>query len=227
MQTDVVISETLGNYALEEHMLETLMDAKRFLKPGGTMIPSSLTQFVCPVISPRPWDEINVWKSVGYDLKFPAAESITLQNMYVKTLMTDELLPNGTLVWDTIDFRKSEKSVRTAKLTWKLPKPAVRGSEEPSGSRGETIYGFALSWKCELIPGISLSTKPGDPLTHWEQIFLPVLLPYTMKQSETLSLKLTSDTCYKVGVNLHWEVERIGSGSIDRQILDMRNGLLD
>ena len=35
-KVDVVVSETLGNYALEEHIIETLADAKkRFLKPGG------------------------------------------------------------------------------------------------------------------------------------------------------------------------------------------------
>ena len=192
VQTDIVISETLGNYALEEHMLETLMDAKRFLKPGGTQVPSGLTQFVCPVISSRPWDEINVWKNVGHGLTFPSAESITLQNMYVKTLMTDELLPNGTLVWDTIDFRKSEKSVRNAKVTWKL-------------SKSEVIYGYALFWKCELVPGISLSTKPGDALTHWEQIFLPLLKPISVKANDQLQLQLTSDSRPHIGMRVTWK----------------------
>jgi protein arginine N-methyltransferase 1 len=52
-KADVVISETLGNYALEEGLLETLVDARRFLKPGGTLIPAGLTQFVAPVLSSR------------------------------------------------------------------------------------------------------------------------------------------------------------------------------
>jgi protein arginine N-methyltransferase 1 len=35
-KVDVVVSETLGNFAFEEHMIETLADAKkRFLKPRG------------------------------------------------------------------------------------------------------------------------------------------------------------------------------------------------
>ena len=110
VQADVVISETLGNFALEEHMLETLMDAKRFLKPGGALIPSSLRQFVCPVIAPRLWKEINVWKDIPFDLRWTAAEEMTLQNMYVKTVRPEELLSYGTQEWDRMDFQKKRRA---------------------------------------------------------------------------------------------------------------------
>ena len=42
-KADVVVSETLGNFALEEGLLETLVDARRFLKPGGVLIPLALS----------------------------------------------------------------------------------------------------------------------------------------------------------------------------------------
>ena len=52
LQVDVIVSETLGNYALEENIIETLNDARRrFLKPGGIVIPSAITQYVVPVIA--------------------------------------------------------------------------------------------------------------------------------------------------------------------------------
>ena len=40
-QVDVVVAEVLGNLALEENALETLADARRFLKEGGTLIPGA------------------------------------------------------------------------------------------------------------------------------------------------------------------------------------------
>ena len=52
-QVDVAVAEVLGNFAYEEDVLETLRDARRFLKPGGTLIPHSITQWAAPVTSDR------------------------------------------------------------------------------------------------------------------------------------------------------------------------------
>ncbi|MEK7591183.1 MAG: methyltransferase domain-containing protein [Patescibacteria group bacterium] len=214
VQADVVISETLGNFALEEHMLETLMDAKRFLKPGGALIPSSLRQFVCPVIAPRLWKEINVWKDIPFDLRWTAAEEMTLQNMYVKTVRPEELLSYGTQEWDRMDFQKKEKSIREATVRWTVA--------------GDTaVYGFALFWECELLPGITLSTSPTKPATHWGQIFLPVGNPLKFQQSDEMQLTLRSDTRLKTGVILRWGIRQTRGGrTVAEQSLDMGKGLL-
>ena len=64
-QVDVVVAEVLGNFAYEEDVLETLRDARRFLKPGGTLIPRSLTQWAAPVTSDRFERDPASWQSVG------------------------------------------------------------------------------------------------------------------------------------------------------------------
>src|ERR1044071_9581036 len=50
-RVDVVVAEVLGNFAYEEDVLETLRDARRFIKPDGTLIPHSLAQWAAPVTS--------------------------------------------------------------------------------------------------------------------------------------------------------------------------------
>jgi predicted RNA methylase len=46
---DLVISETIGNQGFDEGIVPILIDArKRFLKPGGAMIPSVVSLFVAP-----------------------------------------------------------------------------------------------------------------------------------------------------------------------------------
>ncbi len=48
-KVDVIVSETLGSFALDENTLPTLIDArKRFLKKDGIIIPQSLTLYVAP-----------------------------------------------------------------------------------------------------------------------------------------------------------------------------------
>ena len=73
-RVDVVVSETLGNYAFEENIIETLADARtRYLKPGGTMIPEGVTQMMAPIMAERLHDELTVWDKVGYSLEIGRA----------------------------------------------------------------------------------------------------------------------------------------------------------
>ncbi|NOS68005.1 MAG: ribonucleotide-diphosphate reductase subunit beta, partial [Candidatus Peribacteraceae bacterium] len=189
-KTDVVVSETLGNFALEENIIETLNDARRFLKPGGTMIPCGLKQFIAPVIAPRLYEELNVWNKLG-NLDFSFAKELCMNNMYVKDVSPDDLLDKGTL-WDEVDFTKENTSIRTADMKW-------------TAEKGFTVYGFAVWWESLLVPGVTLTTSPLAPSTHWKQIYFPVIDPLDVKTGQTVTLKLTSDSRYEVKINVGWE----------------------
>ncbi len=214
-KADVLVSETLGNYALEENILESIEDGKRFLKPSGIVIPSTITQYVCPVVSDRLKKDVDVWPDIGFDLVFDEARDISLHNMYVKTVRPEDLLKNGTQEWDTVDFSKKNKSIRTGKILWK--------------PEGVTIEGFALWWVSELAPGVSLSTAPDQPLTHWEQIYLPLSEPLKTVKGSVVELTLTSDSRYEVKINLEWRARLLdASGKVlSDQSFDMQKGYLN
>lgn len=226
-KVDVVLSETLGNYALEENIIETIQDAKRFLKPKGIIIPGKIRQCVCPVISDRLMKDIDIWSNVGFDLDFTEAREVCLHNMYVKTFLNSDLLHAKDAIreWDVIDFhpmhqqrglpgRGTEKrisSIRSATLLWKDT---------------ATVYGFALWWEAELVPGITLSTSPFAPPTHWEQIFLPLPMPVHLKEGERIELTLVSDTRLRVKINLTWTVRHLSTSGrvLSEQRMDMKRG---
>ncbi len=215
-KVDLVISETLGNYALEENLLETLVDARRFLKPGGAMIPSALQQFVAPVVRPRLQAEIDVWPRVGFGLDFAAAREIALNNMYVKTLRPDELAGAAAArAWDELEFHPAgaaPESLRRSVVKWDELAPA-------------TVQGFALWWEVELVPGISITTSPYAPATHWEQIYLPLLEPAEVRAGDTLEVQLISDT--RAQVRLSWQTRVVRRGrAISSQSQDLRKGRL-
>lgn len=214
-QFDVVMSETLGNYALEENIIEIMNDAKRFLKKGGTMIPQRIDQYVCPVIGNRLINDIDIWGDIGFDLDFGQAREVSLHNMYVKKMEKKDLWPKGEQKWDTVELTKAPKSVRTGTAKWKA-KSAV------------TVSGVALWWEALLVPGVTLSTSPFSKPTHWDQIFLPFLEPVSLKAGETLEVKLRSDTRLEVKIHLQWEAKVIGkngkAGSVQK--MDMQKGFL-
>ena len=212
-KADVVVSETLGNYALEEGIIDTMNGAREYLKKGGTVIPCAVAQFACPVVSPRVQKEIDVW-NVGYGLDFEKARRVSLQNMYVKTLQRSDLLDGGKAAkkWDELDFRAENGNVRHADVRW-------------TAKRAMTVHGFALWWESTLAPGVKLSTSPLAKPTHWEQIYLPLLAPVTCAKGDVLSVSLHSDTSPDVKIRLVWETSVAGrDGSLQRS--DTQEGLL-
>ncbi|MES0875261.1 class I SAM-dependent methyltransferase [Sinimarinibacterium thermocellulolyticum] len=197
LAVDIVVSETLGNFALEEGFLETAVDARRFLKPGGCILPSRLRQYAAPVIVDRLQRDIDIWPTVGFELDLTAAREISLNNMYVRSITAEDLGDaSHTQCWDDLDLRPDRPappSRRSRTLRWTADRA------------GQRIAGFALWWEAELVPGISLSTSPYAAPTHWEQIYLPLLRALALEAGDVVELELTCDTRPEVGVRLVWK----------------------
>ena len=122
-RVDLIVCETLGNYALEENIVETLNDARaRFLKPGGKIVPAAIRQFVCPVVSGRFLTELSAWDSVGYGLDLGPAKTMSLNNIYVRTFEAGELLEGAAAVrmWDGLAFDRHNKTTRAGEASWTL-----------------------------------------------------------------------------------------------------------
>lgn len=214
-KADVIVSETLGNYALEEGIIGTMNEARAYLKKGGSLIPASLRQFACPVVRPRIQRSIDAW-DVGYDLDLGAARRVSLQNMYVKTLRPADLLRGGKAAkeWDAIDFRRDNADVREATVAWKAATPF-------------TAHGMALWWHASLDPRTAVTTSPLAPTTHWEQIYLPLLEPARVARGETLRVSLHSDTRPDVRIRMRWTVRVLAGKTVRHsQECDTQAGLI-
>ncbi len=215
---DVAVSETLGNYAFEENIIETLGDARdRYLEPGGVLIPGKVTQMVCPVVSTKLHADLTTWDSVGFGLNFAAAREMGLNNIYVRWLVANDLLDDGkaALLWDKVDLAKATKTTRIGTAAWAMKAPA-------------TISGFAIWWTAELVEGLSLGTGPFDPRTHWEQLYLPAAEPFEVRKGETLAARLRSTTSYGQGTNVTWTLAVTDSKGRERikQAMDLSKGFL-
>lgn len=191
-KVDLIVSETLGNYPFEENIIETLNDARRrFLKRGGAIIPQRIEQYVAPVVAPRIHRELSAWERAGFDMGF--AQTMSLNNIYVRTLATKELLDGAASaqMWDAVDLMRENRTSRKGEASWKLT------TDGP-------VYGFATWWVAELAPGIALSTAPGASRTHWEQLYFPLLQPLETKAGETVAVALRSRTSFEAGTHVAW-----------------------
>jgi protein arginine N-methyltransferase 1 len=213
---DVVVAEVLGNFAYEEGVLETLRDARRFLAPGGTLIPQSIVQWAAPVTADRFERDFRTWRDVGHGLDWTDAERVTRNNMYVFAIEPKDLLLDAPpSAWDTLEFSGDIDSRRAGRVTWTLKSNA-------------TIFAFALWWECTLVPGVVLSTSPLGERTHWDQIYLPLLEPLTGRSGDEVSLAVSSETGGdESGIDVRWTVEhRRGAATVSHQSLDIAQGFL-
>jgi hypothetical protein len=215
-RVDVVVSETLGNYALEENIIATLADAGlRHLKDGGVMIPARIRQLVVPVVSDRVHRELVAWDEVGFGLDLSDARKMSLNNVYVRSFAAGELLDGGAAakVWDTVTLGSDTGSARKGEVSWKLDAP-------------QTVYGFAYWWEAELIEGVKLSTAPDAPRTHWEQLYFPLEMPMALEAGESVLVTLRSTSSEEAGTHLAWtsvHFDRDGASKV-RQAMDLDKG---
>jgi hypothetical protein len=217
-KVDIVISETLGNYPLEEDIVATLKDAKkRHMKPGGVMIPRYVRQFVAPVVAARVHKELMAWDRVGYDLDFTPARIMSMHNIYVRTFTMSDLMAGGQGIvqWDEIDLANSPSSHR-------------KGDADFLAKVAETVHGLAIWWTADLADGVTLSTAPDAPRTHWEQLYLPLFEPMAVKPGERIGVALRSRTTAENGTTLTWTATHTDAKGrqLSRQALDLEKGYL-
>ena len=214
-RVDVVVAEVLGNFAYEEDVLETLRDAQRFLRPGGTLIPASIEQRIAPVTADRFERDLGSWRDVGFGLDWSDAERMTRNNMYVFAIEPKDLLADAVLSWDSLDFRGGIESRRGGRVAWQL-------------REAHAIFGFALWWDCTLAPGVVLSTSPYAPRTHWDQIYLPLLTPIDAEPGDEVAAAIETETGGdESGIEVRWTVRhsREGRQSVE-QTLSIASGWL-
>jgi protein arginine N-methyltransferase 1 len=207
-RVDVVVAEVLGNFAYEEDVLETLRDARRYLRPGGTLIPSSIVQWVAPVTADRFDRDLRTWRDVGYGLDWSDAEQMTRNNMYVFAIEPKDLLAHSAATWDTLDFNGPIASHRSGRAAWRA-------------ADRRQLFGFALWWDCTLAPDVTLSTSPYAPRTHWDQIYLPLLEPIVAEPGDDIAVAIECETGGAAsGIAVRWSVrhERGGRALGDQQL---------
>jgi protein arginine N-methyltransferase 1 len=181
------------------------------------IIPHAVEQFVCPVTSERFYRQLAAWDDVGFGLDFAPAKTMTLNNIYVRTFEPGDLLGEAAAAraWDKLTFDKRNKTTRSGEASWPADRPIK-------------VYGLALWWKAELVEGVTISTGPLDPRTHWEQLYLPALTPIALAAGHTLTARLRSTTSYERGTNVTWTlvVSDPSGCEVKRQALDLEKGFL-
>jgi len=174
---DVLVSETLGSFGVEENTLPFTIDARRrLLKPGGAMLPRRLRVFLAPIEAPQSWERLGFWLDVAGIDYAPAVDEI-LSRMSLADVTPDQLLA-APRVYADLDLRTLESPSLDSTVLF------------PIRRRG-AVHGLAGWFEAELADGVAIRTGPDDPSTHWRQAFFPVRDPVPLREGDFMEVTLS------------------------------------
>ena len=175
-RADVLVSETLGSFAIDENTLPFTRDVReRLLVPGARMIPRELELFLAPVEVPEEHRLASFWDDV-YGFDFSAARRQMLSRMRVA-----DVSPKAPLASPQRSARIDLAADDRTGIAVRHLFPIVRAG---------TAHGLAGWFTAKLCEAVSIHTAPGRPSTHWRQAFFPFHAPVDVVEGDVMEVKL-------------------------------------
>ena len=200
-RVDVIVSEWLGGFGIDEGMLPPVVAARdRWLKPGGSMIPHSVTAWTALVHDRYLGDTLEFLQHNPY--------GVDLQGLIDRTV--NEIFYSGTFRHLLASDRRSEP----ARL-WTTNADSVQLDEAQAPHQAEVLLpipepgianALALWFGAELAPGISLSVGPGDPPTHWGMTTAPLRSPVELTPGMVVRARVRNTLARPIGTWTSWAI---------------------
>ncbi|XP_023015616.1 arginine methyltransferase 4 isoform X1 [Leptinotarsa decemlineata] len=222
-KVDIIISEPMGYMLYNERMLESYLNAKRWLVPGGKMYPSRgdlhIAPFTDDALYMEQYSKANFW----FQTCFHGVNLSALQNCAVKEYFRQPIV-------DTFDVRICmSKSLRHVVDFLEAEETDLHTIDVPLEFHileSGTCHGLAF-WFDVAFTGsqqtIWLSTAPTEPLTHWYQVRCLLEQPLLLKQGQVLTgrvlLLANKRQSYDVTIELNVE----GTTQTSKNTLDLKN----
>ena len=173
---DVLVSETLGSFALDENTLGFTIDVRnRLLGDGGRMVPQRLEPWLAPASLPDQFEKVLFWRDVaGFDYS-PAVDEM-LSRMSLASVLPEQLmaLPQA---FAHIDLRTAEADRVGAKRLFPIRQAGL-------------VHGLAGWFRAWLTDEICIDTAPGKDATHWRQAVFPYREPVQVIAGDVMEVTL-------------------------------------
>lgn len=216
---DVLVSETLDSNGIGENTHVAMADAaRRFLAPGGRVIPERLDLFVALGESAEASAYAAAWSEAGTRYGLPYADIDGLLAGVSLTAHCPAMLTGdpatgvpGWQPWQSIDLARNDFRLHTV-----VPLRAA--------SPG-TVRGVMTAWRARLLAGIELSSLPADPPTHWKQCFMNLANPIAVERGDQFIFEIAFAESREPGVRFDMRLHHARAADRERFIAGLPAGL--
>jgi protein arginine N-methyltransferase 1 len=195
---DVLLTETMGNTGLDEGILGALLDARRWLRPGGAIVPRALSLMAAPAEFPPALARHDFWSTRPFGLELQSVARSVANAFHAVDIDPASLLSAGG-VMARVDFQTVDRC-------------AVRGVGTFSAERRGRLAGLAVWFRAELAPGVSIENAPGGAYPSWKQSFFPIDTPLDVEDGDTIDVRIDTYD----GIEWRWSVTVNGSARIEQ-----------
>jgi type I protein arginine methyltransferase len=205
-RVDVIVSEWLGGFGIDEGMLVPVIVARdRWLKAGGVMIPRLVMAWAALVHDRYLGEMVEFLRDNPYGLRF--------DDLVEKTV--NEIFYSGTFRHLAGRDKRSEASRLWTTDTGLIPVQQAQAPHEAETVLPVRDYGtanaLALWFSAQLAPGISLSVGPGDPPTHWGMTTAPLRSPVELTPGMVVRTRVRTVPARPAGTWTSWAVALPGA----------------
>jgi hypothetical protein len=177
-RVDVVLTDQIGRLGFEAGIFQYFDDAiRRFLKPGGRLIPSGLQLWIAPVTCPENWEHNQFWLRAPVGLNFQAAYGIASNTGYPVNFMPQQLLAKPAVAC-SVDLHHLNPD------TW-------TGSAEFEIQQQAELHGMGGWFQAQLSPSVTMTNSPlaADRINR-RNVFLPIEKPVTVSPGDKVIAKI-------------------------------------
>ena len=206
-RVDVIVSEWLGGFGIDEGMLGPVIAARdRWLKPGGLMIPRSVTA----------WTALVHDRYLGETVEFLLANpyGINLEGLVEKTV--NEIGYSGTFRHLAAADLRSEPAALWTTVAGSISMSEAEAPHEAEVTLRAPASGeanaLALWFTADLAPGVSLAVGPGDPPTHWGMTTAPLRSSVRLTPGLEVRARIRTAMARPVGTWTRWAIALPGAG---------------
>jgi protein arginine N-methyltransferase 1 len=180
-QVDVLVSDLRGVLPLFQHHLPAVIDArKRFLAPGGVLIPQQDTLWAAVVDASEHYTSLTAaWDSNRQGLDLTAGRRF-VTNCWSHIRLTAEQLRTEPRCLATLDYARVESPDVAAEVAWTI-------------ARGGTAHGLGVWFDTLLAPGVPLSNAATAPRLLYGQAFFPWPRPVSLQPGDVVTVFLQAN----------------------------------
>jgi protein arginine N-methyltransferase 6 len=206
-RVDVIVSEWLGGFGIDEGMLVPVIAARdRWLKPGGVLIPRWVTAWTALVHDRHLGETVEFLRDNPYGLRLDGLVEMTV----------NEIIYSGTFRHLAARDRRSEPGPLWTTDADLISLEQARAPHEAEVRLRVRDHGkanaLALWFGADLAPGVLLSVGPDDPPTHWGMTTAPLRSPVELTPDMIVRARVRTALARPAGTWTYWAIAMPGAG---------------
>jgi protein arginine N-methyltransferase 1 len=177
-KVDVIVCDQIGRLGPEFNLIEYISDVRdRFLKPGGSIIPSKVRMWLAAVEFPEMWKQVEFWRHQPAGFDFQPAGVLAANTGYPVKYREENLL-SPPQVGGFFDLHTVVPGPMTLKANFTIDRDAH-------------LHGIGGWFSAQLSKNVTMSNSPlvSQPINR-RGVFFPIARPVSLAKGDQVKVEL-------------------------------------